>query len=52
MKTWSRVKAIPDRDDPAVAPGQFRRDDEHGGISKAVRFAMNVIQLIKTSKIK
>jgi hypothetical protein len=35
-----------------VTTGQLRGNGEHGGISKAVKFAMNVIQLIKASKIK
>jgi len=34
-----------------VVLGEFRGDGEHGGISRVVRFAMNVMLLMKASKI-
>jgi hypothetical protein len=35
-----------------VATGQFRGDDEHGGISRIARLGINFMPLIKTIKIR
>ena len=35
-----------------LAPSKFREDGEHDGVSGAARLAMNVILMIKSSKIR